>query len=260
MRPGSPPSPPGRVTGGDAPARRLMAMAPRPRWWLAWAALLGLSAPALAEPPTAKPPPSRPSIGVPQTASQVSALADIPGPACTIRQIPVFNAAMVEARTRLAAAIRLMRDEPQHPHIRQWFGNAPQPLVLGRLQRTATRLANTAGFDIHCNDPAHCGPAVGAYARGLSRVLRDAQGRPAGSYRVDEGQVIGVCPPFFRAGMEGTGTRWGLLIHEATHFAAETGDHAYGRSDSLALARDNGLRAAENADNYRYFVETLPWP
>ena len=27
---------------------------------------------------------------------------------------------------------------------------------------------------------------------------------------------------------------------------------------SLALARENGLRAAENADSYRYFVETLP--
>lgn len=234
-----------------------------PRIAAAWpvvAALLVLAQPALAQPA-----PDGAMVRMPRAAPQATApagplpaLADIPGPTCTIRQIPVFNAAMVEARARLAAALRLVREEPQHPHIRQWFGDAPHALVLARLQRTATRLANTAGVEIHCNDPARCGPDIGAYAQGWSRTLLDAQGRPAVSYRVDEGQVIGVCPPFFRARMDGTGTRWGILIHEATHFAAETRDHAYGRTDSLALARTNGIRAAENADSYRYFVETLP--
>ena len=99
-----------------------------------------------------------------------------------------------------------------------------------------------------------------AYAQFLTRTLVDAQGRPAGSYRLDEGQVLGVCPAFFRAGMEGTGTRWGILVHEATHFAAATQDHAYGRAASLALARTDPARAAENADNYMLFVETLPRP
>ncbi|MEO3473239.1 M35 family metallo-endopeptidase [Roseomonas sp. CAU 1739] len=228
------------------------------------AALLLLAPPALAEGPSAKP---QPLGGIPQVrpyaagpVSSVAALAEVPGPVCTIQHIPVFNAAMVEARTRLAAAVRLVRDTPDHPHIRQWFGNAPHQLVLGTLQRSATRLANTAGFDIHCNDPGRCRPEVGAYVQVLSHVLRDAQGRPAVTYRVDEGQVIGVCPPFFRARMDGTGTRWGMLVHEATHFAAETRDHVYGRNASLALARENGMRAAENADNYMFFVETLPRP
>lgn len=230
---------------------------------LAAATTLGLlAAPAAAEAPAAKPPPAgalpqvRPHAAGP--VSSVAALADIPGPACTIRHVPVFNAALVEARTRIVAAVRLARDEPGHPHIRLWFGNAPQRLVLSRLQRTATRLANTAGVEIRCNDPTRCRPGVAAYAQGMSRVLLDAQGRPAATYRIDEGQVFGVCPPFFRARMDGTGTRWGILVHEATHFAAETRDHAYGRNDSLALARADGMRAAENADNYRYFVETLP--
>lgn len=188
------------------------------------------------------------------------ALADIPGPACTIRQIPVFNAAMVEARTRLGVAVRVVRDTPSHPGIRQWFGNAPHQVVLSALQRSAMRLANTAGFDIHCNDPDRCAPNIAAYVQAWSRTLRDAEGRPTATYRIDEGQVIGVCPPFFRARMDGTGTRWGYLVHEVTHVAAETRDHAYGRNASLALARENGMRAAENADNYRYFVETLPRP
>ncbi|NMJ40578.1 hypothetical protein GWK16_04965 [Roseomonas sp. JC162] len=240
-----------------------MAIATGWLWSCAAATVLCLASPAGAEAPATKPqalggiPQVRPQAGGP-VASVPAALADVPGPACTIQQIPVFNAALVEARTRLVAAVRLVRDDPGHPHVREWFGAASPQLVLGRLQRTSTRLANTAGFEIHCNDPARCGARVGAYVQVMSRVLRDAQGRPAVSYRVDEGQVIGVCPPFFRATMDGTGTRWGILIHEASHVAAETRDHAYGRDDSLALARQNGMRAAENADNYRYFVETLP--
>jgi hypothetical protein len=237
--------------------RRLSGIASRGRPWQIAAALLVLAAPARAE----QPPQGGFSIRMPQAsgpASQPAAPADIPGPACTIGQIPVFNTALVEARTRLAAAIRLVRETPNHPHIRRWFGDASPQMVLTTLQRTATRLSNTAGIEIHCNDPARCGPRVGAYAKGWLITLRDPQGRPAGSYRTDEGQVIGVCPPFFRARMEGTGTRWGILIHEATHFAAQTQDHVYGPASSLALARENGMRAAENADNYMLFVETLP--
>lgn len=222
-----------------------------------------LAMPALAQLPDAKPPASGPAARLPLVAPLLpaplsTAPVERPGPACNMQQIPVFNAAMVEARTRLAAAVRLVRAQPEHPHIRQWFGNAPHQLVLGRLQRTATRLANTAGVDIHCNDPGRCSAGVGAYAMNLSRTLLDAQGRPAVTYRVHEGQVLGVCPPFFRARMDGTGTRWGILIHEAAHFAVDAQDHAYGRAASLALARENGTRAAENADNYKYFVETLP--
>jgi len=179
------------------------------------------------------------------------------GAACAPQQIAVINAALVEARSRIAAAIRLLQERPDHPHVRLWFGTAPPGAVLAVLQRTGTRLANTAGFELHCNDPASCTGRVTAYARTLTRTLFDAQGRPAVSHRLDEGQVLGVCPAFFRAGMTGTGTRWGILVHEATHFAAETRDHAYGRA-ALALARENGARAAENADNFMLFVETLP--
>lgn len=242
---------------GASPSR--MTIVPRSRPWWVGAALLLLAGPALAQAPTTKPPPGAPPAATPPaSATTAAALAAIPGPACTIRQIPVFNAALAEARRRIAGAVRMVRETPDHPHIRQWFGNAPRPAVLAVLQRTATRLANTAGIDIHCNDPARCGPAVGAYAQGLSRTLLDARGQPAVTYRLHEGQVIGVCPIFFRASMEGTGTRWGILVHEATHFAAETRDHVYGRTGCLALARENGARAAENADNYMFFVETLP--
>jgi hypothetical protein len=177
---------------------------------------------------------------------------------CTPRQVPVVTAALAEARSRIGAAIRLLREEPDHPHVRLWFGTASRAAVLNVLQRTGTRLSSTAGIELHCNDPSRCTGAITAYAQYLTRTLVDAQGRPAASFRLDEGQVLGVCPAFFRAGMEGTGTRWGILVHEATHFAAATQDHVYGRAASLALARTDPARAAENADNYMLFVETLP--
>lgn len=181
-----------------------------------------------------------------------------PGAACTPQQVPVITAALAEARRRIAAAIVLLREDPDHPHLRLWFGTAPRATVLDVLQRTGTRLSSTAGIDLQCNDASRCTGAVTAYALVVTRTLVDAQGRPAASYRLDERQVLGVCPAFFRAGTEGLGTRWGILVHEATHFAAATLDHAYGRAAALALARSDPARAAENADNYMLFVETLP--
>jgi hypothetical protein len=263
------------------------------RRWLVLAAVLLLAAPAMAQPGPDKPPPR---LRLPQVISPLDPPAegrrlprvitpdDLPEPApmprvlspaqpsaalgavppnaalaaCTPQQVATVNAALVEARARIAAAIRLLQERPDHPHLRLWFGSAPPGAVLNVLQRIGTRLASTAGFELHCNDPASCTGRVTAYARALTRTLLDARGRPAASYRLDEGQVLGVCPAFFRAGMGAGGTRWGILLHEATHFAAETRDHAYGRAAALALARENGALAVENADNYMLFVETLP--
>ena len=107
------------------------------------------------------------------------------------------------------------------------------------LELTAARLADMEAVEIHCNDPAGCPGGRFAYARGRDFVL-------------------GLCPPYFRARMEGTDSRWGILIHEASHIAANTSDHAYRPNGALVLAKQDPLRAAGNADNYEYFVETLP--
>jgi hypothetical protein len=218
----------------------------------------GRGLPRVISPMDLPPPGGTPMAVGPSPAAPRAAVPTAPGAACTPQQAPVITAALAQARLRIGGAIRLLSEEPDHPHVRLWFGDAPRATVLNVLQRTATRLSSTAGVEIHCNDPARCTGAVTAYALGLTRTLMDAQGRPAVTYRLDEGQVLGVCPPFFRAGTEGTGTRWGILVHEATHFAAATQDHAYGRQASLALARRDPARAAENADTYMLFVETLP--
>ena len=55
-------------------------------------------------------------------------------------------------------------------------------------------------------------------------------------------------------------SRFGAVIHELTHLAAHTQDHAYGRTNARTLALKEGTRAANNADTYEYFCETLSEP
>lgn len=210
------------------------------------AALLLLAVPALAELPTAKPPPIEPNRQVlqvelptdkPPPAERTA--ADIPGPACVTAHRALIEDALAMARTRLREAIRLAEEEPGHPHLRRWFGDGSRKAVRITLELTAERLAAPEGFEIRCNDPPACPGGRFAYAR-------------------ERDLVLGLCPPYFRARMDGTDSRWGILIHEASHLAANTRDHAYRPNGALALAKDDAMRAVENADNYEYFVETLP--
>lgn len=196
--------------------------------------------------PTAKPPPleaNRQVLQVPLPTEKpppaVLTAADIPGPACTPAHRALIDDALAEARIRLAAAIRLVREHPDHPHIRRWFGEAPRKTLTITLELTAARLADMEGLDVRCNDPAGCPGGRFAYAR-------------------ERDLVLGLCPPYFRARMEGTDARWGILIHEGSHIAANTRDHVYRPNGALTLAKDNPAQAAENADNYEYFTETLP--
>ncbi|WP_198378701.1 M35 family metallopeptidase [Neoroseomonas rubea] len=179
------------------------------------------------EAPTAKPPPLE------RTA------AEIPGPECVAAHRALIDDALAEARRRLPEAIRLVREEPNHPHIRRWFGDAPRKTIRLTLELTLARLEDMTGVDLRCNDPPGCPGGRFAYAR-------------------ERDMVLGLCAPYFRARMDGTDSRWGILIHEASHLAANTRDHAYRPNGALTLAKENSARAAENADNYEYFVETLP--
>lgn len=208
------------------------------------AALALVVLPALADLPTAKPPAEeahRQVLRVEPPAAKPPplerGLADIPGPACTPEHRAFIDESLAAARPRMAEAIRLVREEPDHPHVARWFGTASRKVIGITLGLTAARLNDPAGLTFHCNDPASCPGGRFAYARDT---------------------VLGVCPPFFRARMDGTDSRWGILIHEASHIAANTRDHAYRPNAALALAKENPARAAENADNYEYFVETLP--
>lgn len=165
--------------------------------------------------------------------------ADIPGPVCSAQHRPLIEEAVAVARSRTEDAARFILAQPGHPHVTRWFGDAPRGDIARRLQQTAALLAQPDTVKMLCNDPPACTGSRMAYA---------AVGRA----------IMGVCPAFFRARMDGYDTRWGILVHEASHLAAGTNDHAYGPAAAMQLAQSDPRRAAENADNLEYFVETLP--
>ena len=204
------------------------------RLWrgFALAALLlaGCGAPAVAQ---------EEPLAASQAASLTPTSAKTANAACTADQRALVEEARDLAQQRSADAARLVATQPDHPHIRRWFGDAPRAEIADRLQRTAAQLGRPDSMKVLCNDLGPCEGGNMAFARpGLG--------------------IIGLCPVFFRASMKGVDSRWGILLHEASHLAAETDDYAYGPTAALILAKDDPRRAARNADNLEYFVETLP--
>jgi hypothetical protein len=161
------------------------------------------------------------------------------GPYCSVEQSAVVAEAYAEARRHLGQAVKFMRQHPHDPHVRRWFGEAPAGVTLAVLEATAARMDRPGGVRLECNDVRVCADGKIAYAR-----LRSGR--------------LGVCPRFFATGSGGLDSRFGILIHEMTHIAARTGDHAYRPSGAARIANTDPTLAARNADNYQYFVETLP--
>ena len=57
------------------------------------------------------------------------------------------------------------------------------------------------------------------------------------------------------------GTREGTMVHEISHFmrVANTEDHCYSRSECSDMAREDAMRAIDNADSYQYFTEDVTY-
>ena len=68
-----------------------------------------------------------------------------------------------------------------------------------------------------------------------------------------------LCPLFWSSPDSGTDTKYGTLIHEVSHEAADTDDYAYGMTNCENLATSNPDDAVDNADNYLYFSEHYKW-
>jgi peptidyl-Lys metalloendopeptidase len=164
--------------------------------------------------------------------------ADIPGPACVAEHRQMIEEARLVALERITAGIRLVETQPDHEGVLRWFGFAPRDVVAARLRQTAEWLGQPERFKVLCNDPPAC------------RGVRMAYATPAR-------RIVGLCPSFFRARMDGFDNRFGILVHEASHLAAGTQDFVYGPRAALILAKQDPARAALNADNFEYFVETL---
>ena len=64
-----------------------------------------------------------------------------------------------------------------------------------------------------------------------------------------------LCNQYWGASDTGTNTKYGILIHEVSHEAASTDDHAYGQTNCQNLATNDPNKAIENADNYEFYAE-----
>ncbi len=69
---------------------------------------------------------------------------------------------------------------------------------------------------------------------------------------------IHLCGAFWDAPAQGTDSKAGTLVHEASHFnvVAGTDDYAYGQAACKTLATRFPDRAIFNADSHEYFAET----
>jgi hypothetical protein len=158
---------------------------------------------------------------------------------CSANERASVNEAFATARERAAEALQVARNNPNDPRLIRWFGQGQQPRVVEVLTAVVRQL-DTPDFTIGCASSAYC-----------------VQRQPM-AYTSHNDRLVGFCAGFFRSALTGEDSRFGTVIHELSHLAAHTQDHAYGRTNARALANaKTGNRAADNADTYEYFAETL---
>ena len=164
---------------------------------------------------------------------------------CTGEQRAVIRRAFVDARQMTNASIASLTLEPEaiRPHVERFFGSNPPGAIAKNFRAIARGLDEREGrVAYECNSAASCSGATFAYVRW------------GGSAR----EVMGFCPMFFRAARTGQDSQGGIVIHEMSHLALGTRDHAYQPRGAEALAKDDPAAAQMNADSYEYFAEFLP--
>jgi len=162
------------------------------------------------------------------------------GKTCSPEERAAITEAFGAAQDRVAKAIRLVREQPNHAHVRNWFGDAaPVRRVGAALEAVAQGLARPGGFRISCHTGRCSNPS------------------PIFAYAIPAQAALGFCGTFFRTRLTGADSRLGTVVHEVSHIVAGSDDHAYGHADARALARKDGAKAAQNADNLEYFVEGI---
>ena len=124
--------------------------------------------------------------------------------------------------------------------IRRAFGDARQMTNASIAALTFEPERIRVAYE--CNRADACGGQTFAYVRW------------GGNAR----EVMGFCAAFFRADRTGQDNQGGIVVHEMSHLALGTRDHAYQPRGAQALAKEDPLAAQMNADSYEYFAEFLP--
>lgn len=165
--------------------------------------------------------------------------------ACSDEQRAAIRSGFADARRMINASIASLTLEPEaiRPHLVRFFGTNPAGAIAKNFRAIAQGLDQREPRLVYeCNRAESCRGQTFAYVRW------------GGNAR----EVMGVCPAFFRAERSGQDSQGGIIVHEMSHLALGTRDHAYQPARVEALAKDNPAAAQMNADSYEYFAEFLP--
>lgn len=164
---------------------------------------------------------------------------------CTAEDRAVIRRAFGDARQMTNASIAALTLEPERtqPHLARFFGSNSAVVVAKNFRLIARDLDEREHrVAYECNRPDACAGSTFAYVRW------------GGGGR----ETMGFCRAFFRAGRTGQDNQGGIVVHEMSHLALGTRDHAYQPHGVEALAKDDPRAALMNADSYEYFAEFLP--
>jgi len=165
--------------------------------------------------------------------------------ACTAEQRSVIRRAFADARQMANASIASLTLEPERvrPHLVRFFGANPAGAIAKNFRAISQGLdAREPRLAYACNRTESCRGQTFAYVRWTGR------GR----------ETMGFCALFFRTARTGQDSQGGIVVHEMSHLALGTRDHAYHPRGAEALAKDDPAAAQMNADSYEYFAEFLP--
>lgn len=165
--------------------------------------------------------------------------------ACSQEQRVVIRRGFADARQMMNASVAALTLQPDavRPHLTRIFGANPAGAIAKNFRAISTGMdQREPRLVFECNRAEACRGQTFAYVRW------------GGNAR----EVMGVCPAFFRAERTGQDSQGGIIVHEMSHLALGTRDHAYQPARVEALAKDDPAAAQMNADSYEYFAEFLP--
>lgn len=164
---------------------------------------------------------------------------------CTDEQRVAIRRGFADARQMTNASIAALTLQPEaiRPHLVRHFGSNPAGAIAKNFRAISRGLdEREPRLAYECNRADSCRGQTFAYVRW------------GGNAR----EVMGVCPAFFRAARTGQDSQGGIILHEMSHLALGTRDHAYQPARVQALAKQDPAAAQMNADSYEYFAEFLP--
>ncbi len=162
---------------------------------------------------------------------------------CTATRTSTAGQAMTAARNYAENAKNYLNAGTTGPRYTTWFGSYTSSRygnARSHFTSIDTALDQNAGqITINCG----CNQRYYAYVY------------PNQPYQ------IYVCKAFWSAGLTGTDSKAGTLVHEMSHFdiVANTDDVVYGQSGAKSLAISNPADAGRNADSHEYFAENTPF-